>query len=500
MSKHGSTKEKILKLIPEGKTNLSGISEALGLAPSTVSKHLHDLENAGIIEARDRTFAPKWKHYRVVAAKAEDRQVHPPIMSRSTAWRSGIIMVAVLLTAMGYLYLIGNSIYVPISITDPPQVPYGTQALYINYTSLSVHVVGKAGSYWMPVNANGSLDLMGLINESEVIGSARIPSGSSINTIRFNISSASIVINNSTHPVSLAEDNIYAMVQSNRSFNSTTGVLLELSPVVIEQNMMNSTSFLLLPSARAALMPSPAGLSGSGINSLVYMHARYPLRSGYSDAFFGREANITVKSAKLQQHGNSTMLDVSLYNGGPGNVIVYGVVLGENGDVFTNSMLGNNGILQGYSVGASGYGGGDWVVKQVNGSVVINSTNLERDMPYLRNGSMLVSLKTPVNNIIITRSGGSMPLRQWASGPVQELNHTMFVVYGNGTMIQVNRDYNRRLLSAQAGYMLSSMGSITLSYNGTALVDGEAITNQNQYSIAVITGQGLVVANVTQVT
>ena len=52
MSKQGSTKERILELIAEGSDNLSEISEKLNLAPSTVSKHIHDLESARAIDRR----------------------------------------------------------------------------------------------------------------------------------------------------------------------------------------------------------------------------------------------------------------------------------------------------------------------------------------------------------------------------------------------------------------------------------------------------------------
>ena len=61
MAKQGDTKGKILKLISEGKNNPSKISETLNLAPSTVSKHLHDLETSGSIEQEEKEHVKKWK-------------------------------------------------------------------------------------------------------------------------------------------------------------------------------------------------------------------------------------------------------------------------------------------------------------------------------------------------------------------------------------------------------------------------------------------------------
>src|SRR5271157_5477391 len=65
MSRQGSTKEKILKLISEGSDNLSEISKRLDLAPSTVSKHIHDLESSKAIEQKSNPHVKKWKYYKL---------------------------------------------------------------------------------------------------------------------------------------------------------------------------------------------------------------------------------------------------------------------------------------------------------------------------------------------------------------------------------------------------------------------------------------------------
>ena len=57
------------------------------------------------------------------------------------------------------------------SLTDPPQVPIGTTSLVISYSSVQAHVVGSAGSgAWVNGSGSGTLDLMGLLNSSQVIG------------------------------------------------------------------------------------------------------------------------------------------------------------------------------------------------------------------------------------------------------------------------------------------------------------------------------------------
>ena len=65
MSSQGNTKGKILKLIARGDNTLTLISRRLGLAPSTVSKHLHDMELSGEISQQENSHVKKWKYYRI---------------------------------------------------------------------------------------------------------------------------------------------------------------------------------------------------------------------------------------------------------------------------------------------------------------------------------------------------------------------------------------------------------------------------------------------------
>jgi DNA-binding transcriptional ArsR family regulator len=511
MSKHGSTKDRILKLIPEGKTNLSDISEALGLAPSTVSKHLHDLESAGLIEPKNRAFAPKWKHYQLVAAPEENKErVNAPILNRSAAWKSGIIMSILLLAAVGYLYYSSiNSIYVPISITDPPQVPAGTQSLYVNYSSLKVHLVSAGNSSWLSINSSGTLNLLSLINESEVIGSAKIPAGSRIDFVKFNISSASITVDNVTYPVGLPERTIVASVQENRSLNASSGVLLDFSPAVIEQEMQNITSFVLLPSIRAAVIPSPAGLQGPGINNFVYVNARYPLVQA-AGAFMQQQANITVLGAALSGSGNTTSLGITLMNNGNSSVTVFGVILGQDEAVFSENTVSNftgNGNMP-YVINASGFGGMGWVTQQHNGSVLINGSGLNRNMQYFKNGTFIVNLTMPTNSIVIVRGSGGflppIPTGPGPTGPMQDSKNDIFTVYSNGTMEQIGRSGFgmpmpiRSSSIEEIGYVVPAHGTVSLSYKGAIMLGYHMVANTSgQYSIDILTDRGLVQSNVT---
>ena len=344
---------------------------------------MHDLESAGVIEPKDRVFAPKWKHYRIAPTPTTESELNKPILNRSTAVRNGIIMAIIAFAFIGYLYFAtNNSVYVPISITDPPQVPYGTQALNINYSSLSVHVVsGSGSSQWVQVNSSGTLNLMSLINESEVIGSVKIPGGSRIVWVKFNISSASITINNNTYPVNLVSNNIGASVQANSTLNSSSGVLLDFYPAVIEQN---SSTFVLLPHVKAAVVPSPQGLHGPSVGNFVNVHARYQLGQG-AFGFVTQIGNLSITNAQVSGSGNSTTLDISVYNNGNSSVTICGALMTAEQNYSELNQSGN------WSENGYFIGGGSrakvWAVHQGNGSVIINSTEIDRYSHYLRNGT-----------------------------------------------------------------------------------------------------------------
>ena len=63
-------------------------------------------------------------------------------------------------------------------LTDPPTVPNGTTAVYVTYSGLAVHIAGAGNnSGWHVLNAQGSIDLMSIINVSQTIASANIQSG-----------------------------------------------------------------------------------------------------------------------------------------------------------------------------------------------------------------------------------------------------------------------------------------------------------------------------------
>lgn len=63
MSESYETKRAILGLISTKPKTLTDISRELDLAPSTISQHLMELRNSGVIEQVVNPYVKKWKYY-----------------------------------------------------------------------------------------------------------------------------------------------------------------------------------------------------------------------------------------------------------------------------------------------------------------------------------------------------------------------------------------------------------------------------------------------------
>ena len=487
MSKHGDTKERIIELISEGTNNLSGISEALGLAPSTVWKHLHELELAGSIRLRDGSSSRKWKYYEIggqrpFAWKRVDtgRGIVPAIRRIVPA----IILLIFISGIAVYAYdaLSGRASYIPVSITDPPQVPAGTQALYINYSSLSLHLDMNGKSVWIPVNSEGRIDVMNIINESQVIGELSTVKNSSLEGARFNVTSASITIGNVTYPVKIMETSVSAEAGSGQHINSTSGVLLSFYPVVIPLYVNGEPSFVMLPTLKAGVGSNPT-LAG-GIHA--YWHAgsaaevkqRYPLDTEERNAlFYDYQANISVENYSMSDTGNLMRIRIGLRNAGKDNITVMGIML--KNAVRNRTNTSNFVIAEGNFTG---------VYNQTGKEIVINASAIG-SQKYFDPGPVEFTIHTemPVNEIrVFGFSGGG-----FFSGS----GNMGFFAYSNGTLVRASPGLYPGTEHGGIGYILTPGTQTSLSYAG--MQHWYQYMQKGKYEAVILTDRGVYKTNVS---
>jgi hypothetical protein len=358
MSKIGSTKNKILNLIATSNKTLSELSEELGLAPSTVSQHLQELLEVGAIVEVENEHIRKWKYYKLnpefdysaygMGSPAILKAQNKPQTSVFFYAAIGICIVAV----AAYVILSGSApasvpassvptssgqalqssnatTYTPVMLTDPPIVPNGTSSLIIAYSSVSAHLKGSNSSAWVTSNTVGNVDLISLVNASEVIAGLSLPTNSIVNALKFDIKSANIMINGTVYNVTVPSNMVDAQVFGSERINSTTDLLLDLSPTVIAEYSNNSTVFVMLPAVKAVVVSheNESNVTASTNNSIG---RKYKLNRWDNFSLSHAHANLSITGASLQVSNGTTNLEVTIDNNGNATADLTNVVIVGN--------------------------------------------------------------------------------------------------------------------------------------------------------------------------
>ncbi|MDE1859406.1 MAG: helix-turn-helix transcriptional regulator, partial [Candidatus Micrarchaeota archaeon] len=339
MTKTGSTKNKILNQLADGNKTLSDLSRILGLAPSTVSQHLKELGDMGAVKEVENEHIRKWKYY----------ELNPEFNYEGSPIGTGIVVSKIqrrvfyyimglgVIVVLAYLALsmagpgapglkLGNTTYVPISLTDPPSVPNGTQSLVMAYSQVAIHTNGQNGGSWIYSNNSGSVDLMSLLNVSQVVAGVNIPNNSQINMVKFNISSAKIEINNTTYNVTVPNDEVTAHVSGSLQLNSSSGLLVDLFPTVVAIYTNSSTVFVMVPSVKAVLTPK-----GNGNGTVNVSISKFGNRSGISREEFEQlesaGANVIASNGSIMAANGTMHFSITVTNYGASNVVLRNILV-----------------------------------------------------------------------------------------------------------------------------------------------------------------------------
>jgi Domain of unknown function (DUF4382) len=219
-------------------------------------------------------------------------------------------------------------------LTDPPTVPAGTTQLNVTYNSISIQVKYTNGSsVSVPVTASGTVNLLSLVNVSQTIGSTNIPTGSTVNSIQFTISSASATVNGQTYPVTMLSSQLVVPIRNGQVLDQTrSAALLDLSPTLVEVDATNSTGgavtyYVLVPSATAIVKSNVnQGQENVGTTSQLDQNDKNDLKNAQQTGM----ANVTITSATLHTAGNATTFSVTLKNQGNANATIFGLTLHGN--------------------------------------------------------------------------------------------------------------------------------------------------------------------------
>ena len=368
----------------------------------------------------------------------------------------------------------------PVFLTDPPVVPIGTTALVIAYSSLSVHAGGTSGEGWISALGSGTINLLSLVNTSEVIGTANIPSNSTIDMISFNVTSATITINGTTSNVTIPARSITAHIVGRTKINATSSVLLDFSPTIATIYTANSTVFVMVPSVRAIVIGN-RNVSGSSS-----IGAKETLNQSEKKTLEDVRPNISIVSSSISIIGNSTEVSVAVKDNSNSSVVLrhvlvfgnYSVVVApsagfnttvhieDNGSV-SESNGNNNNINNGnVSKNKDNNKGDSGDIISGNGNVTLNITNIERhkgDPTVKAEGEANATSQSNAESDYISEGIGAQHARMFN-----------FMINQNGTLSLPSVSGEAEVQSL--GYNLTAGLTATFAFNGELNFGGGHIT------------------------
>ncbi len=235
MGRTGDTKRKIVEMLEQKNETLTDISNKLGLAPSTVSQHLQELQDAGtirLVEDRPR----KWKYYEMNRGQitrgfgydiSKDlKRIGVPI---------AVIAVALILAFAFYtsgsssnavaqaqqVYLAPGSV-VPagstvITLSDSPSF-YNISSLVVTVSNASIRSESTGKWYKIPLQAS-TFDLIQLKNISGILSGVKLSNGI-YDGLVLNISGVSATVNGTKQNVDLPTGKLLIV----GNFNITNGI------------------------------------------------------------------------------------------------------------------------------------------------------------------------------------------------------------------------------------------------------------------------------------
>ncbi len=324
---------------------------------------------------------------------------------------------------------------VPIAITDPAQVPAGTRALVVTYSSLQANESGPSGSGWVGASGSGTVNLTSTVGSGQVIGYMKASAATTISAVEMTVTSAYIVVNGTAYNVTVPGQTITAQVAGQAAVDQNATVVVEVTPTVAAVYAHNTTAFVMAPSAKAVVV---AGTGASADTGSVFS-----LNADVDASLSAATPSITITSANVSVSGNVTTIAVTVKDTSNATVSIENVVLDGQQDVTASTASGADASVAG-------------------------------DL-----------------NEILGGAGSSIGLNASASTALQvganlhAFQQAVFAASSSGELSQVSSAAN----ISNSGIDLSPGSSATLTYSGQATYDSglytTAVVSGSSYSLAV---------------
>jgi DNA-binding transcriptional ArsR family regulator len=244
VSRTGDTKKRIIGLLEQKNGTLTDLSNKLELAPSTVSQHLQEMTEAGIIKQVDDR-PRKWKYYEINrgynSQSRNDRYQNRVFDVKRVAIPIAVIALAAVFVFALYTksssgaYASAQQVYIApgsavpsgstvFSVSDAPPI-YNISSLNVTIDNASIHSESTGKWYRIPLQA-ATFDLIQLRNISSILSGVKLDSGM-YNDLVLYVSNVSAVVNGTRQNVILPSGKLIVAADFNITSNTTNWINLD---------------------------------------------------------------------------------------------------------------------------------------------------------------------------------------------------------------------------------------------------------------------------------
>ncbi len=222
-------------------------------------------------------------------------------------------------TAQGYSY--GKSYSAPVMITDPAQVPNGTSALVFTYSNVQLNTTGPSGPQWVNATGTGSVNLINVINKTQVLAYVNISANTTISQVRMLVTSVQITLNGNTTGVPVSKPQLTLTLSGNTKAVAGSGVLIDYTPTVSPAFNGNTTTYVRVPSGKAFITGNINGSASTNVGLV------FPITAAAKASLAAVTTNLTITNASVWASGNVTWVSVTVKNNGNQSVTLSNLVL-----------------------------------------------------------------------------------------------------------------------------------------------------------------------------
>jgi len=200
----------------------------------------------------------------------------------------------------------GASGTLSILLTDPPTVPQGVTAVYVSYSNVQIHALGfPSNAGWVSLGSSGTVETLGLVNVSQTISSANVPSGR-YDELALQISGVTVQFFGRNYTAEIKSDTFFAPLVGELTVNASgsSSALVDFQPIVLNLGGRSNPEFALSAFARALQIPP-----GQAHSNSQGSRQSFQSQSWYSAFTNEQQERLTVSSSTLNQSAFSVTVE-----------------------------------------------------------------------------------------------------------------------------------------------------------------------------------------------